>query len=142
MDVNNAFLHADLEKEVYMKQPRGFIDPQFLNHGYKLQKSLYGRKQAPRAWHSEFTSYLPALGFKSSHSDPNLFVKHQGEAFIVLFLYMDDVILSGSDNVLMQTIIHILSLVFEMKDIFFLDRKQFCIKTREMTQDPKTPRLM
>ncbi|VVA40824.1 PREDICTED: Retrovirus-related Pol poly from, partial [Prunus dulcis] len=67
LDVKNAFLHGDLDEEVYMKQPQGFEDSSHPEYVCKLQKSLYGLKQAPRAWNAKFTGYLPSLGFKMSH---------------------------------------------------------------------------
>lgn len=78
LDVKNAFLHDDLEEEVYMRQPQGFEDSIHPNFVCKLQKSLYDLKQTLRAWNAKFTSYLLAIGFKSSHSDPSLFMKHDG----------------------------------------------------------------
>ncbi|KAI5318865.1 hypothetical protein L3X38_038573 [Prunus dulcis] len=68
LDIKNAFLHGDLDEEVYMKQPQGFEDPKQPQSVCKLRKSLYGLKQAPRAWNAKFTGYLPALGFKMSQS--------------------------------------------------------------------------
>ncbi|VVA40491.1 PREDICTED: Retrovirus-related Pol poly from, partial [Prunus dulcis] len=117
LDVKNAFLHGDLEEEVFMKQPPGFEDsthPQFV---CKLKKSLYGLKQAPRAWNAKFTGYLPTLGFKSSHSDPSLFVQHTGNDIIILLLYVDDIIITGSSDQLIQRVVTNLSEVFEMKDM-------------------------
>ncbi|BBG96882.1 hypothetical protein Prudu_005830, partial [Prunus dulcis] len=104
LDVKNAFLHGDLEEEVFMKQPPGFEDsthPQF----------------APRAWNAKFTGYLPTLGFKSSHSDPSLFVQHTGNDIIILLLYVDDIIITGSSDQLIQRVVTDLSEVFEMKDM-------------------------
>ena len=117
LDVKNAFLHGDLEEEVFMKQPPGFEDsthPQFV---CKLKKSLYGHKQAPRSWNAKFTGYLPTLGFKSSHSDPSLFVQHTGNDIIILLLYVDDIIITGSSDQLIQRVVTNLSEVFEMKDM-------------------------
>ncbi|CAL9012449.1 unnamed protein product [Prunus brigantina] len=116
LDVKNSFLHGDLEEEVFMRQPPGFEDSAHPEFVCQLKKSLYGLKQAPRAWNAKFTSYLPAIGFKSSHSDPSLFVKHTGSD-IVLLLYVDDIILTGSKASCIQEVVDELSAVFEMKDM-------------------------
>ncbi|KAI5318095.1 hypothetical protein L3X38_037803 [Prunus dulcis] len=117
LDVKNAFLHGELQEEVFMKQPQGFVDSQYPNHVCKLQKSLYGLKQAPRAWNAKFTSYLPTLDFSVSHSDPSLFVKKTEVAVVILLLYVDDIIITGSDPSLVTSVIQALSEVFELKDL-------------------------
>lgn len=66
LDVKNAFLHGELQEEVFIKQPQGFVDPTYLDFVCKLQKSLYGLKQAPHAWNAKFTGYLPTMGFSVS----------------------------------------------------------------------------
>ncbi|XP_048434594.1 uncharacterized mitochondrial protein AtMg00810-like [Pyrus x bretschneideri] len=117
LDVKNAFLHRELEEEVYMKQPQGFVDPTCPNHVCKLVKSLYGLKQAPRAWNSKFTNYLPAIGFKSSLSDSSLFVKMDDGDLVFLLLYVDDIILTGSNPIKLQVMINDLASVFDLKDM-------------------------
>ncbi|CAL9026180.1 unnamed protein product [Prunus brigantina] len=117
LDVKNAFLHGDLEEEVFMRQPPGFEDSAHPEFVCQLKKSLYGLKQAPRAWNAKFTGYLPAIGFKSSHSDPSLFVKHTGSDIVILLLYVDDIILTGSKASCIQEVVDELSAVFEMKDM-------------------------
>ena len=59
MDVKSAFLNGILNEEVYVEKPKGFQDPRYPNHVYRLRKALYGLKQAPKAWHERLTSYLP-----------------------------------------------------------------------------------
>jgi hypothetical protein len=58
MDVKSAFLNGILQEEVYVEQPKGFLDPHYPHHVYKLKKALYGLKQAPRAWYERLTTYL------------------------------------------------------------------------------------
>lgn len=72
MDVHNAFLHGDLDDEVYMKLPPGF-SASSPNKVCKLRKSLYGLRQAPRCWFAELSSALKDFGFKQNYSDYSLF---------------------------------------------------------------------
>nr|GEV44970.1 integrase, catalytic region, zinc finger, CCHC-type, peptidase aspartic, catalytic [Tanacetum cinerariifolium] len=62
MDVKTAFPNGPLKEEVYVSQPEGLIDPEFLNHVYRLKKALYGLKQAPRAWYDKLSSLLINMG--------------------------------------------------------------------------------
>lgn len=100
------------------------MDKSCLDHVCKLIKSLYGLKQAPRAWNSKFTSYFPALGFRTSLSDTSLLVKVDGDDIILLLLYMDDIILTGLSTNKIQVVIQDLAKVFDLKDMgkltFFL----------------------
>ncbi|GJW89817.1 putative reverse transcriptase domain-containing protein, partial [Tanacetum coccineum] len=68
-DVRNAFLNGDLSKTVYMYQPPGFVDAWFPHHGCRLERSLYGLKQVPRAWFQRFAGYAYRVGFSSSRCD-------------------------------------------------------------------------
>ncbi|PRQ56607.1 putative RNA-directed DNA polymerase [Rosa chinensis] len=107
-----------------MHQPQGFTDPVHPDYVCHLKKSLYGLKQAPRAWNEKFTCFLPTLGFKFSNSDPSLFVKITDHGVIALLLYVDDIVITGSDKLGITSIISELSDVFDMKDLgplsFFL----------------------
>lgn len=97
LDVKNAFLHGELQEEVYMKQPQGFVNSSCPSYVCKLVKSLYGLKQAPRAWNDKFTTYLLDIGFETSLSDSSLFVKKDG-IHVVILLYVDDIIITGSSS--------------------------------------------
>lgn len=73
MDVKSVFLNGILGEEVYVEQPKGFEDPKYPNHVYKLKKALYGLKQAPRAWYERLTIFLMNNGFKRGSVDKTLF---------------------------------------------------------------------
>ncbi|GJS22228.1 retrovirus-related pol polyprotein from transposon TNT 1-94 [Tanacetum coccineum] len=70
MDVKTAFLNGPLKEEVYVSQPEGFIDPEFLDHVYRLKKALYGLNQAPGAWYDKLSSFLIEHGFTKVHQSP------------------------------------------------------------------------
>ena len=75
MDVKNAFLHGDLQEEVYMMQPEGYQDDAQPHLVCTLRKALYGLKQAPRAWSDKIGQYLVTIGFQISNADFSLYVK-------------------------------------------------------------------
>ena len=75
MDVKSAFLNGYLNEEVYVEQPKGFINHRFPNHVYKLKKALYGLKQEPMAWHERLTQFLVNQGYRKRGTDNTLFVK-------------------------------------------------------------------
>uniref|UniRef100_A0A2N9IXX5 CCHC-type domain-containing protein n=1 Tax=Fagus sylvatica TaxID=28930 RepID=A0A2N9IXX5_FAGSY len=124
LDVSNAFLHGLLKENVYMQQPPGFIDPQYPKHVCQLQKALYGLKQAPRAWFERFTSHLLTMGFTPSLADPSLFLYRQGSTVVYLLLYVDDIIVTGNQPTVVQSLITKLAQEFDIKDLgqlkFFL----------------------
>nr|GFB94966.1 retrovirus-related Pol polyprotein from transposon TNT 1-94 [Tanacetum cinerariifolium] len=75
MDVKTAFLHGSLKEDVYVCQPKGFIDADHPSHVYKLKKALYGLKQAPRAWYDELSKFLLQNHFFKGTIDPTLFTR-------------------------------------------------------------------
>ncbi|RVW85288.1 Retrovirus-related Pol polyprotein from transposon RE1 [Vitis vinifera] len=118
LDIKNAFLNGDLEEEVYMEIPPGFEESMAKNQVCKLQKSLYGLKQSPRAWFDRFTKAVLKLGYKQGQADHTLFVKksHAGK-LAILIVYVDDIILSGNDMGELQNLKKYLSEEFEVKDL-------------------------
>ncbi|KAM0058456.1 putative RNA-directed DNA polymerase [Helianthus debilis subsp. tardiflorus] len=103
LDVNNAFLHGDLEEEVYMKIPQGFLKENE-NRVCRLRKSLYGLKQASRNWYQKFTKALIGFGFSTSKADHSLFLYKDKDAFIAILIYVDDVIMVGNNLIKIQDI--------------------------------------
>jgi len=119
MDVHNAFLHGDLQEEVFMKPPPGFhtTRPGIV---CKLHKSLYGLKQAPRCWFAKMSTALKVYGFKQSLSDYSLFILQQQGSILVVLVYVDDLIISGNDHAVISAFKTYLHTCFHMKDLGIL----------------------
>lgn len=115
LDISNAFLHGTFDEEVYMLQPPGFVHDS--NQVCKLKKALYGLKQDSRAWYSTFSKFLISQGFINSHSDSSLFVQHTNTSLIILVVYVDDILVTGSDSSLLTQFIHHMHTVFSMKEL-------------------------
>jgi hypothetical protein len=75
MDIKTAFLNGALKEEVYVSQPKGFIDKDHPDYVYKLKKAIYGLKQAPRAWYDELSSFLLKNNFTKGTVDDTLIVQ-------------------------------------------------------------------
>jgi hypothetical protein len=117
LDVKNAFLHGNITEDIYMEQPPGMADSQHPEYVCKLQKALYGLKQAPCAWFDRFSTFLLEYGFICSLVDPSLFILHSEHGLLVLLLYVDDMLLTGSTEALVSNFIQLLSGEFTMKDL-------------------------
>ena len=117
LDVNNAFLQGSLTEQVFMAQPPGFKNTQFPNHVCKLNKAIYGLRQAPRAWHDSLKSFINSYGFFTSKSDPSLFIYISGSIKIYFLVYVDDLLLTGNDNEFMIKFIEALSRRFSLKNM-------------------------
>ena len=100
-----------------MHQPPGYIDSAHPDFVCKLHKSLYGLKQAPRAWFERFAFHLLHLGFTASVADSSLFIFCSDRTIIYLFLYVDDIIVTGNDSSQIASLIAALGTVFELKDL-------------------------
>ncbi|GJX08771.1 putative ribonuclease H-like domain-containing protein [Tanacetum coccineum] len=84
MDVKSAFLYGTIEEEVYVSQPPGFVDPEFPNKVYKVEKALYGLHQAPRAWYETLSTYLLDNGFYKGQIDKTLFIKRVKDDILLM----------------------------------------------------------
>uniref|UniRef100_A0A0K8T1E2 Reverse transcriptase Ty1/copia-type domain-containing protein n=2 Tax=Lygus hesperus TaxID=30085 RepID=A0A0K8T1E2_LYGHE len=116
MDVSNAFLHGDLQEDIYMKWPPGFENTNN-NHVLKLNRTLYGLKQAPRAWNARIDSALRRLSFVACQSDRCLYHLINGNFKTYLLIYVDDLIIASNDNNVLNHVKHELQLEFNMKDL-------------------------
>lgn len=113
-DVKNAFLHADLEEEVFMEP--GFDKDFGNNQVCRLKKALYGLKQSPRAWFGRFTKTMLEMGYKQSRGDHTLFIKHSKEGMVTaLLVYVDDIVVTGNDEAEQDSLKSNLAQQFEIK---------------------------
>lgn len=128
MDVSNAFLHGDLDEEIYMSLPQDYMpsDGTSLppNHVCRLRKSLYGLKQASRQWYKRFSSVLLRSNFFQSPADNTLFVKKVNDSFVAVLVYVDDILIASNDDLVVCQLKELLSSEFKIKDLvparFFL----------------------
>ena len=110
-----AFLNGYLLEEVYMRPPPGLSSPSGLV--YHLRRALYGLKQSPRAWYAHFHAVVLQIGFQPSIHDSALFVCHTSHSLVLLLLYVDDMIITGSDPAAISDIKDHLFREFEMNDL-------------------------
>ncbi|KAG8482828.1 hypothetical protein CXB51_024043 [Gossypium anomalum] len=118
LDVKTAFLHGELEEDIYMQQPEGFIVSEKENYVCLLRKSLYGLKQSPRQWYKRFDSFMTSHDFKRSSLDSCVyFKKNCNGSFVYLLLYVDDMLIAAKDKGEIRKVKAQLSEEFEMKDL-------------------------
>ncbi|KAJ0493280.1 putative RNA-directed DNA polymerase [Helianthus annuus] len=119
LDVNNAFLYGNLKEEVYMSMPEGLNDSH-PNKVCKLNKSLYGLKQAPRMWNEKLVNVLLKIGFCQSKCDYSMFIKSDENVFVVMLVYVDDIILTGNSKQEIDNVKNLLQSEFKIKDLGLL----------------------
>ncbi|KAH9671725.1 hypothetical protein KPL70_017462 [Citrus sinensis] len=117
MDVKTAFLNGHLEENIYMQQPDGFIQKGQEHMVCKLQKSIYGLKQASRSWNIRFDQAIKSFGFIQNIDEPCVYKKIQEKSVAFLILYVDDILLIGNDIGVLTTIKSWLAKQFDMKDL-------------------------
>nr|AAR87163.1 putative polyprotein [Oryza sativa Japonica Group]AAU89150.1 integrase core domain containing protein [Oryza sativa Japonica Group]ABF98081.1 retrotransposon protein, putative, Ty1-copia subclass [Oryza sativa Japonica Group] len=117
LDVKTTFLHGELEEEIYMDQPEGFIVPGKEDYVCKLKRSLYGLKQSPRQWYKRFDSFMLSHGFKRSEFDSCVYIKFVNGSPIYLLLYVDDMLIAAKSKEQITTLKKQLSSEFDMKDL-------------------------
>jgi hypothetical protein len=127
MDVKMAFLNGKLTGDVYMTQPEGFVDPKHAGKICKLQKSIYGLKQASRSWNMCFNEVVKGFGFIKNIEEPCVYKKVSGSAVVFLVLYVDDILLIRNDIPMMEVVKSSLRKSFSMTNlgeaVYILDIK-------------------
>ncbi|KAL0549396.1 hypothetical protein IC582_013878 [Cucumis melo] len=99
MDVKTAFLNGNLDEEVFMDQPEGFMVEGKEHMVCKLKRSIYGLKQASKQWYIKFNDTITSFGFKENIVDRCIYLKISGSKFIILVLHVDDIMLATNDLV-------------------------------------------
>nr|GEX39032.1 putative ribonuclease H-like domain-containing protein [Tanacetum cinerariifolium] len=96
MDVKSAFLYERINEEVYVTQPKGFLDPQHPKKVYKVVKALYRLHQAPRAWYATLSTFLLKHGYRRGTIDKTFFLKKNKRDIIMVQVYVDDIIFGST----------------------------------------------
>jgi hypothetical protein len=117
LDINNAFLQGCLSETMFMAQPPGFVDQDKPSFICKLHKAIYGLKQAPRVWYYELRHFLLASRFRNSHSNTSLFIFHSAPHVLYLLVYVDDIIVTGSNDTVLSQFVSSLAKRFSRKDL-------------------------
>jgi hypothetical protein len=102
MDVKSAFLNGLIQEEVYVRQPPSFESPKYLDRVYNLSRALYELKQAPRAWYARLTTFLLEHRYVMGSVDKTLFTLNHGTDFLLVQIYVDDIIFGGSSHTLLS----------------------------------------
>lgn len=118
LDVKSAFLHGTLKEDVYIQQPKGYVVKGSEHKVYKLRKALYGLKQASRTWFSRIEKYFLNEGFQKSPNEETLFLKKNEEGkILIVSVYVDDLIYTSNDNLMMQEFKSSMQEEFDMTDL-------------------------
>ena len=117
MDVKSAFLNGFLEEEVYIEQPLGYEVKGHEGKVLKLKKALYGLKQAPRAWNTRIDKYFQDKNFSKCPYEHALYIKIKNEDILIVCLYVDDLIFTGSNSSMFEELKKDMAKEFEMTDI-------------------------
>jgi hypothetical protein len=117
MNVKTVFLNGELDEEIYMKQLGGFLAPGQENKVCRLRKSLYVLKKAPKQWHEKFDRTLTLAGFVVNEADTCVYYQFSGGKGVILYLYVDDILIFGTSIDVINDVKSFLSQNFDMKDL-------------------------
>jgi hypothetical protein len=134
MDVKSAFLNSIIQEEVYVRQPPGFVNLKYHNRAYKFSKNLYGLKQVPRAWYVRIKTFLLDHEYVIESVDKTFFTLKYDNDFLLVQVYVDDIIFGGSSHALVSSFQKMMENEFQMSMMgeltFLLD-----IQVKQMKQD-------
>lgn len=137
LDIKTAFLNGELEETIFMKQPEGYEEgtPGTVCH---LRKSLYGLRQAPRAWNTRLKKELELMSFRASESDAGLYIAHHKGSNVYVLVYVDDILIAAKDMAAIINVKERLTSAFDVRDLgeakYFLgmsldrDRTEYTLK--------------
>ena len=117
MDVKTAFLNGSLDESIYMVQPEGFVSQGQEQKVCKLQRSIYGLKQASRSWNIRFDTSIKSYGFEQNIDEPCVYKRIIDKKVVFLVLYVDDILLIGNDIGVLSDVKSWLASQFQMKDL-------------------------
>jgi len=137
MDVKTAFLNAELEEETYIEIPEG-VTPKEPCDGFRLRRALYGLKQSPRMWNININAFLLSLGFTALPNEPCLYFRRVEGKLAMIALYVDDMVIAGSDLGIVQDIKNKLSERYQMSDLGEVNQILGC----EVLRDHALGRIM
>ena len=120
MDVKSAFLNGELEEEVYVAQPPGFVDDKHPHQVLRLNRALYGLRQAPRAWNAKLDVSLHELGFTRGITEHAVYTRGTGNARLIVGVYVDDLIITGAHSETIQSFKGEMHSLFRMSDLGLL----------------------
>ena len=115
IDVKAAFLNGELEEEIYMQQPDGYVSRKHPHYVYQLLKAIYGLKQSSRAWHKTCDEYLRSLGAKKSTADTSLYMLMADGNITYILVYVDDMLLIGRSKDAIQKLAKLVADRFEIR---------------------------
>lgn len=117
LDVKTAFLNGEIQEEIYVKQQEGFVKRGHEHLVYRLLKALYGLRQAPRAWYSKLNKCLIEIGFERCPYENAVYSKKAGDEVLIIAVYVDDILVSGSSITLINDFKDQMSKIFDMSNL-------------------------
>nr|GEU50840.1 hypothetical protein [Tanacetum cinerariifolium] len=138
MDVKLAFLNGELKEEVYVSQPKVFVDQDNPSHVYNLKKALYNLQQVPHAWYEMLSSFLTSQHFSKGAVDPTFFTRKAGNNLLLVQIYVDDIIFASTNTDMCNKFANLMTTKFKMS---MMGKMSFFLRL-QISQSPKdTPMI-